>query len=147
MRSSAASHRSVATATATRRPASCRSIFIRPRPCRSGLFDKADDARRVMLMRTVDRLNTRFGRDTVSFAAAGRGRCAAVTCLGLWGSGAGYQARNTPRSAGDHNGTANSAGSIRGRGSRGRIASFKTGLMQPADRAGVTAETRPGNRP
>jgi DNA polymerase V len=25
-----------------------------------------------MLMRTVDRLNLRFGRDTVSFAAAGR---------------------------------------------------------------------------
>jgi DNA polymerase V len=37
-----------------------------------GLFDKKDDARRVMLMRTVDRLNLRFGRDTVSFAAAGR---------------------------------------------------------------------------
>ncbi|HTW53386.1 MAG TPA: Y-family DNA polymerase [Stellaceae bacterium] len=37
-----------------------------------GLFDKRDDARRVMLMRTVDRLNLRFGRDTVSFAAAGR---------------------------------------------------------------------------
>jgi DNA polymerase V len=39
-----------------------------------GLFDKADDARRVMLMRTVDQLNLRFGRDTVSFAAAGRRR-------------------------------------------------------------------------
>jgi DNA polymerase V len=39
-----------------------------------GLFDKKDDARRVMLMRTVDRLNIRFGRDTVSFAAAGRRR-------------------------------------------------------------------------
>ena len=37
-----------------------------------GLFDKKDDARRVMLMRTVDRLNARFSRDTVSFAAAGR---------------------------------------------------------------------------
>ena len=37
-----------------------------------GLFDKTDDARRVTLMRTVDRLNIRFGRDTVSFAAAGR---------------------------------------------------------------------------
>ena len=36
-----------------------------------GLFDKADDARRVALMRTIDRLNLRFGRDTVSFAAAG----------------------------------------------------------------------------
>ena len=39
-----------------------------------GLFDKEDDARRITLMRTVDRLNTRFGRDTVSFAAAGRRR-------------------------------------------------------------------------
>jgi DNA polymerase V len=37
-----------------------------------GLFDKLDDARRVTLMRTVDRLNARFGRDTVSFAVAGR---------------------------------------------------------------------------
>jgi DNA polymerase V len=37
-----------------------------------GLFDKADDARRVTLMRTIDRVNTRFGRDTVTFAAAGR---------------------------------------------------------------------------
>jgi DNA polymerase V len=36
-----------------------------------GLFDKADNPRRVALMRTVDRLNLRFGRDTVSFAAAG----------------------------------------------------------------------------
>jgi len=39
-----------------------------------GLFDKADEARRVMLMRAVDQLNGRFGRDTVSFAAAGRRR-------------------------------------------------------------------------
>ena len=37
-----------------------------------GLFDKKDDARRVTLMRTVDGLNLRFGRDMVSFAAAGR---------------------------------------------------------------------------
>ena len=37
-----------------------------------GLFDKKDDARRITLMRTVDRLNRRFGRDTVGFAAAGR---------------------------------------------------------------------------
>jgi DNA polymerase V len=36
-----------------------------------GLFDKADSPRRVALMRTVDRLNLRFGRDTMSFAAAG----------------------------------------------------------------------------
>jgi DNA polymerase V len=33
---------------------------------------KKDDARRVTLMRTVDRLNIHFGRYTVSFAAAGR---------------------------------------------------------------------------
>jgi DNA polymerase V len=37
-----------------------------------GLFDKKDDERRVTLMRTIDRLNLRFGRDRVSFAAAGR---------------------------------------------------------------------------
>jgi DNA polymerase V len=37
-----------------------------------GLFDKADNPRRVALMRTIDRLNLRFGPDTVSFAAAGR---------------------------------------------------------------------------
>jgi DNA polymerase V len=36
-----------------------------------GLFDKAENPRRAALMRTVDRLNLRFGRDTVSFAAAG----------------------------------------------------------------------------
>jgi DNA polymerase V len=39
-----------------------------------GLFDQKDDARRVTLMRTIDRLNLRFGRDTVSFAVAGRKR-------------------------------------------------------------------------
>jgi DNA polymerase V len=38
------------------------------------LFDKADSPRRVALMRTIDRLNLRFGRDTVSFATAGRRR-------------------------------------------------------------------------
>ena len=36
-----------------------------------GLFDKPDDARRKALMRTLDRLNRRFGRDTVTFAVAG----------------------------------------------------------------------------
>jgi DNA polymerase V len=36
-----------------------------------GLFDKADNARRIALMRTVDQLNLRFGRDTVMFAASG----------------------------------------------------------------------------
>jgi DNA polymerase V len=40
----------------------------------AGLFDKADSPRRVALMRTIDRLNLRYGRDTVSFAAAGRRR-------------------------------------------------------------------------
>ena len=38
------------------------------------LFDKADDARRVSLMRTLDRLNLRFGRDAVTFAVCGRKR-------------------------------------------------------------------------
>jgi DNA polymerase V len=36
-----------------------------------GLFDKADSPRRATLMRTIDRLNLQFGRDTVTFAAAG----------------------------------------------------------------------------
>jgi DNA polymerase V len=45
-----------------------------------GLFDKADATRRRVLMRTVDRLNTRFGRDTVTFAAAGHGSCAGNCC-------------------------------------------------------------------
>jgi DNA polymerase V len=36
-----------------------------------GLFDKADNPRRVTLMQTVDQLNLRFGRDAVTFAAAG----------------------------------------------------------------------------
>jgi DNA polymerase V len=36
-----------------------------------GLFDKTDHPRRLALMGTVDRLNLRFGRDTVTFAAAG----------------------------------------------------------------------------
>jgi DNA polymerase V len=45
-----------------------------------GLFDKADTPRRTALMRTVDRLNTRFGRNTVIFAAprAGAGRSLAA---------------------------------------------------------------------
>jgi DNA polymerase V len=37
-----------------------------------GLFDKADDPRRVALMRTVDYLNARLGPDTLSFAVTGR---------------------------------------------------------------------------
>jgi DNA polymerase V len=37
----------------------------------AGLFDQPDSERRVTLMRTLDRINLRFGRDTVSFAAAG----------------------------------------------------------------------------
>jgi DNA polymerase V len=36
-----------------------------------GLFDKADNTRRGALMRALDRLNLRYGRDAVSFAAAG----------------------------------------------------------------------------
>ena len=35
------------------------------------LFDKRDDARRTILMRTIDAINRDHGRDTVSFAAAG----------------------------------------------------------------------------
>ena len=36
-----------------------------------GLFDRPDSARSQARMRAVDKLNRRFGRDTVSFAAAG----------------------------------------------------------------------------
>jgi DNA polymerase V len=36
-----------------------------------GLFDKIDSPRCIALMQTIDRLNLRFGRDTVMFAAAG----------------------------------------------------------------------------
>ena len=36
-----------------------------------GLFERRDDARRIALMRTIDKLNQLHGRDTVSFAAAG----------------------------------------------------------------------------
>jgi DNA polymerase V len=39
-----------------------------------GLLDKVDSPRRTALMRTMDKLNTRFGRDTVAFAATGRRR-------------------------------------------------------------------------
>ncbi len=39
-----------------------------------GLFDRPDDARRVALMRTLDRLNQRYGRDTVTFTVTGRRR-------------------------------------------------------------------------
>lgn len=35
------------------------------------LFDKADRTRQVAMMKTVDRLNDRFGRDTVKFAVQG----------------------------------------------------------------------------
>jgi Domain of unknown function (DUF4113) len=50
------------------------SISIRPRRYRKGCSTRRTNARRVALMRTIDRLNTRFGRDAVSFAAAGRRR-------------------------------------------------------------------------
>jgi DNA polymerase V len=36
-----------------------------------GLFDKADSPSRIVLMRTIDHLNLRFGRDTMLFAVAG----------------------------------------------------------------------------
>lgn len=39
-----------------------------------GLFEKKDDVRRVTLMRTIDKLNIRFGQDTIAFAATGRRR-------------------------------------------------------------------------
>jgi DNA polymerase V len=35
------------------------------------LFDKRDDVRRMALMRALDKLNARYGRDTLTFAAAG----------------------------------------------------------------------------
>ncbi len=37
----------------------------------SGLFDRPDDARSQARLRALDKLNRRFGRDTVSYAAAG----------------------------------------------------------------------------
>jgi DNA polymerase V len=49
-------------------------LDLHPAAVQEGLFDKADNPRRVALMRTIDRLNPRFGRDTVSFAAAGSRR-------------------------------------------------------------------------
>ena len=36
----------------------------------AGFFDQPDTDRRVTLMRTLDRLNLRLGRDTMTFAAA-----------------------------------------------------------------------------
>ena len=36
-----------------------------------GLFDRPDSARSQARMRALDQLNRRFGRDTVSYAAAG----------------------------------------------------------------------------
>jgi len=36
----------------------------------AGFFDQPGTDRRVTLMRTLDRLNLRFGRDTMTFAAA-----------------------------------------------------------------------------
>lgn len=37
----------------------------------SGLFDRPDDVRSQARLRALDKLNRRFGRDTVSYAAAG----------------------------------------------------------------------------
>jgi DNA polymerase V len=46
-------------------------LYLHPASAvQEGLFDKTDNPRRGTLMRTIDRLNLRFGRDTVSFAAA-----------------------------------------------------------------------------
>jgi DNA polymerase V len=36
-----------------------------------GLFDRKDSARRITLMRTLDKLNQRYGRNSLTFAAAG----------------------------------------------------------------------------
>jgi DNA polymerase V len=36
-----------------------------------GLFDRKDAGRRITLMRTLDKLNSRYGRNTLTFAAAG----------------------------------------------------------------------------
>jgi DNA polymerase V len=36
-----------------------------------GLFDRKDSAHRIALMRTLDRINSRYGRNTLTFAAAG----------------------------------------------------------------------------
>jgi DNA polymerase V len=59
-------------------------LDLHPAAVQEGLFDKKDDARRVMLMRTIDGINIRFGRDKVSFAAAAgsnvRGNCAGSAC-------------------------------------------------------------------
>ena len=37
----------------------------------SGLFDRPDDVRSQARLRALDKLNRRFGRDTVPYAAAG----------------------------------------------------------------------------
>jgi DNA polymerase V len=40
----------------------------------AGLFEKPDDARSVARMRTVDRINAKYGRDTLTIGATGRRR-------------------------------------------------------------------------
>ena len=98
-RRSPACAQSGAAAIATRKPACCCSICIRHSQVQESLFDKRDDARRTALMRTIDSLNQRHGRDTVSFAAAGirrpwkmqRGQPVAVLHDGLGGVAAGVR--------------------------------------------------------
>src|SRR6185295_20272346 len=40
----------------------------------AGLFDQPDDARSTTRMRVIDKLNAQYGRDTLTFGAAGRRR-------------------------------------------------------------------------
>jgi DNA polymerase V len=48
--------------------------LVKAERVQTGLFDHPDDARSQARMRTLDKLNRRFGRDTVFFAAAGVNR-------------------------------------------------------------------------
>ena len=48
--------------------------FVRQGAAQGSLFDLMDDAPAMALMRTVDGLNRRYGRDTVTYAAAGTHR-------------------------------------------------------------------------
>ena len=52
-------------------------IFLELRPAADvlgGLFDRPDSADKQRLMRVVDILNNRYGRDTITYAASGRRR-------------------------------------------------------------------------
>ena len=48
--------------------------LVRAPDVQAGLFDPPDTPSRQQLMRTVDALNARYGRDTISFASSGRSR-------------------------------------------------------------------------